>query len=125
MKKANKKSLMKELDKLWSLAVKKADKGLCQWCKDRSKITKGVNAHHIIPRSRGKSTRWELGNGIYLCFYCHHRRILDEPIEYAGFIISWMGGQTLYDDLKAKSKIIKKWTLDELLEKKEELKKHV
>ena len=62
-----KKQIILKKDQDWAKAIKERDK-VCQICK-RSKGR--LNAHHIIPR-QFKETRWDLNNGILLCFQ-HHR----------------------------------------------------
>lgn len=64
----------KYLDRLWGLVIHNRDKG-CQLCK---KQEGKMDAHHIFGR-RAKNTRWDIQNGIKLCFYCHHYRILHDP----------------------------------------------
>jgi 5-methylcytosine-specific restriction endonuclease McrA len=75
-----------EKDKAWSTAIRKRDKGLCQWCLYEGKRKAGNQPHHIIPRSRSKALRHDLRNGVLLCFYCHHRKMFDYAVEYARFI---------------------------------------
>jgi len=110
------KKITKEIDMLWALIIKKRDKGICQWCKHDGKKRVGVNAHHIIPRARGKATRWCISNGVYLCFYCHHRRLLEYPIDYTYFIEKFLKKQNVsYKDLKEQSKKTAKYNYEELL----------
>jgi len=63
-KKRKKTSLNKELDTLWSKAVK-VD-GKCEYCGRES----GLNAHHYFSRSI-IPLRWNLDNGFCLCAGCH------------------------------------------------------
>ena len=63
-----KKTDIKKLDKLWSLKVKERAKFKCEYClAGEDKI---LNSCHIIGR-RNRSTRWDLENGMCLC-YSHH-----------------------------------------------------
>lgn len=61
---------MNDLDISWVKGVKERDNYTCQICK---KKVSGHNcqAHHIIPKGV-KLTRWDLENGITLC-YQHHK----------------------------------------------------
>lgn len=62
---ANKAKLEKELDKAWSLYVRKRDKH-CQKCGSSGSIS----AHHAFGR-RHRATRWDVFNGVGLCYPCH------------------------------------------------------
>jgi len=59
------KPIEKKLDGLWFRAVAKRANGNCEICCTPTEHP----AHHIF--GRGKSVRWELDNGILLCFNCH------------------------------------------------------
>jgi hypothetical protein len=65
----NKKEI-KDLDIAWTKKVKDRDNWTCQICK---KKVSGHNcqAHHILPKTI-KLTRWDINNGITLC-YQHHK----------------------------------------------------
>ena len=60
----------KELDQIWTKNVKARDNNMCQVC---MKKVEGHNcqAHHILPK-RIKGMRWDVNNGITLC-YNHHK----------------------------------------------------
>ena len=49
------------------------------------------------------SGRWDIQNGILLCFYCHRIKAHNSfPVEWADFIRGWLHDQDLdYDQLKA------------------------
>ncbi len=57
--------------KLWRLAVYKRDKFMCKKC--GRKLTKGrhLQAHHIYKWSDYPSMRYDINNGITLCWECH------------------------------------------------------
>lgn len=58
----------KKLDKLWSEKVRERD-GKCVIC---GKSGKGLQAHHYIKaKSRSVKYRWDLRNGVTLCYGCH------------------------------------------------------
>lgn len=60
----------KQLDELWKNKVKERDNHMCQVC--QKKVTgHNCQAHHIIPRGI-KTCRWDVDNGITLC-YQHHK----------------------------------------------------
>ena len=60
--------LKKQLDKLWSERVRTRD-GKCVLC---GKTGKGLQAHHYIKsRARSLKYRWDIRNGITLCYGCH------------------------------------------------------
>ena len=61
------KALKTKCDKLWSEAVRTRD-GACVLCGK----TEGLNAHHWIhSKAQGNLHRWDIKNGITLCFACH------------------------------------------------------
>ncbi len=65
MKKQNKKTIKKRLDKKWSLIIR--SKGYCEVCKTN---VKQLHPHHITGR-RNLDTRWDIRNGVCLCA-SHH-----------------------------------------------------
>ena len=69
-KKRSKKSEQRELDEIWKMKVKQRDSYNCQVCK---KKVEGHNchAHHILPKGFSR-LRWDVNNGITLC-YRHHK----------------------------------------------------
>lgn len=117
--KTAKQKLEKELDKLWSLKVR--EKCECELCGRRGDI-KSFDAHHI--RRRGnKSTRWDLGNGCCLCKGCHRFKIHIDTLT-AGVLIDNLKkrrGSDWHKVLVRKSNEIKKWTMKELEELKDNL----
>jgi 5-methylcytosine-specific restriction endonuclease McrA len=58
------------IDTLWSIAVRTRDNYTCQYC---GAATKRSEAHHIFGRT-AMSTRFDLEDGVTLCWYCHHYR---------------------------------------------------
>lgn len=63
-----KKIKVKQLDALWSKAVRARDRFTCQVC--YSTDAKNMQAMHIISRSEW-AIRWDLENGICGCKACH------------------------------------------------------
>jgi hypothetical protein len=68
---ALKKQLIKENDWMWSLMVRIRDGFTCKMC---GKKTDRAQASHIVGRSNW-AVRWDINNGVTLCFYCHRYRI--------------------------------------------------
>lgn len=61
------KRLRNKCDKLWSEAVRTRD-GKCALCGK----TEGLNAHHWIhSKAQGNKHRWNVKNGLALCYACH------------------------------------------------------
>lgn len=59
--------LKKACDAAWSLAVRKRD-GSCQMCGDKENL----HAHHWhTQKARSLALRWDLRNGVTLCYACH------------------------------------------------------
>lgn len=81
MKRKNK--FLKE-DKEWSLAIKERDK-VCQICSKSDGI---LNAHHIIPK-QFREFRFNLDNGILLCFQ-HHRGFKYSAHQNAVWFSEWL-----------------------------------
>ena len=63
----NVKTLRKKADKLWSFSVKRDWGERCAVCGNRGGA---LNAHHLIPRQH-YGTRYDIRNGICLCYQCH------------------------------------------------------
>lgn len=65
---------IKKLDALWSKIVRLRAGNICAMC-GRYMRQDGtpwkMNAHHLIPKGRSVFFRWNLENGICLCFRCH------------------------------------------------------
>lgn len=67
MKKFKASTYQKKLDALWSECVRKRDK-FCQVCGK----TENLQAHHwLVRKARSLQTRWDVRNGITLCYSCH------------------------------------------------------
>jgi len=69
--KTKRQKLIKDLDTLWSKAVRERD-GECLLCLKRDTL----QAHHwIVPRARSLKHRWDIRNGTTLCYTCHMFKI--------------------------------------------------
>jgi 5-methylcytosine-specific restriction endonuclease McrA len=58
----------KKLDKEWSLKVRTRDNFICQAC---GRKAHNNNAAHIIPKHDSPDLRYNVRNGITLCYRCH------------------------------------------------------
>jgi hypothetical protein len=96
-KKSQRSYLIGELDKITSIKVRTRDGYKCRKC-GREK----VSHHHIFTKVR-LTTRWDLSNGLSLCFYCH-RNAHAAAEEFRAWVVSWMG-QKEYDALYLKSQM--------------------
>ncbi len=67
-------SVKKSCDRLWSEVIR--SKGVCERCGGGAD-----NAHHAYGRKNHR-LRFELRNGVSLCYACH-RWVHDEPISFA------------------------------------------
>lgn len=93
-------------DKLWSEAIRKRDKGICQVC-----LKPGNQPHHIVTRSI-KHMRHYLKNGVTLCPGCHvlglhsaHKR----PESFREWLIKhWFKSQKDYDAFMFLSNLVRK-----------------
>lgn len=70
MKQKSKKTEIRELDNMWKQKVKDRDNWCCQVCHMKV-IGKNCHAHHILPKKM-RGLRWDVNNGITLC-YQHHK----------------------------------------------------
>ena len=104
--KSPRRKLELKADKLWSEAIRKRDKGICQVC-----LKPGNNPHHIVTRSV-KHLRHDLSNGILLCAGCHslglhsaHKR----PESFRVWLIEkWFKSERTYDAFILHSNIPRK-----------------
>jgi len=72
---------------LWSQAVLKMDSYRCQRCDSPA-----TQAHHIFSR-RYQAVRYEVNNGVSLCYPCHIYWAHSEHEKFRDFILGWMGEQ--------------------------------
>lgn len=99
-----KKITVKALDIMWSKIIHKKFDNRCAVCGATP-----CQAHHIFTRTY-KSTRWDIENGIALCYKHHFFLAHSKFEEFRDFVIGFMG-QEAYDKLKEKSKTIVKLDL--------------
>lgn len=87
MKIKSKKTQERELDTMWKTKVKKRDGFVCQIC--LKKVEKNnCHAHHILPRQM-KKMKWDINNGITLC-YNHHKVGIYSPHQNPLWFYGWM-----------------------------------
>jgi len=116
-RKPSKKTLGKKLDTVWSQLVKLQAGNKCEVCGK----TESLNSHHIVGR-RNLRLRWETYNGVCLCAGCHTFRtnsFHQNPVWAEEWLRENRG-----EDLKlvrATMNEIKKWTIEDMQEKLEEL----
>lgn len=111
------KKIKKECDDLWSKVVR-ARAGKCELCGGGNKL----DAHHV--HGRGLAVRWDLANGIGLCYQCH-RNGCHSPAAYKQKdtyeAIRDLRGFHVMDELEDAARGLRKWNLSEL----EKLKEHL
>lgn len=99
-KKWNAAKAKRHLDRLWAELVKRRDM-TCRVCQR----TYGVhNAHHINSRSH-IATRWDLRNGVLLCFQHHQKAHNDIP--WGNETCRRIIGEPLFSELFALAHTIK------------------
>lgn len=116
MRKPTKSSLKRKLDKEVSRIVR--SRGACEFCGKADYSL--LQAAHIFSRSN-LGLRWRLDNLLCLCASCHfwsHKN----PIFFAERVKEHLGDVT-YTELKQSATAITKWTLEEMQELLEALRK--
>lgn len=108
MAKTPRAKLVKLLDAEWARIIKRD--GVCRMCSN----TKMLHAAHIFSR-RSMSTRWDLDNGLALCYYHHIRFSHSEPIKFYDFVKQYMGEEKL-EQLRQRNAKLRKWTPQEMEE---------
>lgn len=105
-----KKSHIKLLDKAWSQAVKILAGFKCEYCLRADLL---LNSCHIIGRTY-RATRWDLDNGMCLCFI-HHKQY-DEHGPEEKNIFNNLIGESRYDRLREKAmhSVTKQQDFDEI-----------
>lgn len=115
-KRSKRKTLENKLDKLWSQLVRHKNGGKCVICGEPAR-----DPHHIFPRAR-RATRWDLDNGIPLCFN-HHRYRGAHSTEYAyqRDFHKWLEKNVQIHQLEIRSLLVVKHTIQDLEDMIEEL----
>lgn len=110
---SERKKLIEDCDKLWSLCIKERDK-VCRY----TNSDYGLQAHHIRSRSHF-STRWLLDNGLTLSNKVHCLQKMN-PELFQDKVIEIIG-QDFYEEMKRKSQIIVNYMIEDLKEIKASL----
>lgn len=77
-KPTNLKKLIKKADSLWSKCVRTRD-GQCILCGSKSSL----QAHHfIVTRNQSNKYKYDLRNGVTLCYGCHIHGVHKNPSVY-------------------------------------------
>ena len=118
MKKPNRSTLYKKLDKLVGDKIKERDEHTCQWC---GKKLEKRNCHtsHVITR-KNIAVRWDENNLKTLCYYCHIQKWHKSPLEATRWFKNKFPKRYEYL-MREKNKIAKYSVLDlqEMIEKLE------
>lgn len=71
--------ILKELDKYWSLYVRRRD-NRCILCGKYENQPEKLQAHHwIISRGKSLKYRFDVRNGVSLCYGCHIHQVHTNP----------------------------------------------
>lgn len=114
-KKRDKSAVMKELDKEWSLYVRRRA-GRCQKCGGNGQLS----AHHAFGR-RHLATRWDVMNGVALDYACHIHWAHHDTCSFAEWFRRLIG-DAQYNRLSEAHNSIVKLTLEDLERMLEEIK---
>lgn len=112
-----KKSLTAKLDKLCSQLTRAF--GRCEKCGR----TENLQTHHVYGRAN-RRLRWEPRNLVCLCPACHLQWAEANPLDF----VDWFDNYRITDGewlREENAKGIRKWTIDEMEEHAEFLKKEI
>ena len=116
-KKPSRKTLVRNLDKVWSQAVREKADSQCDHC---GKVGP-LNSHNFYSRSV-YSVRWDIENGFCLCVGCHVFSSKFSAHKTPAEFVEWASevrGDKWYESLKDRKNTIRKFKnfeLEELLE---------
>ena len=85
-KKSRRAYLIKAIDDIVSLQVRKRDGHKCRKCGWEGRVFH----HHIFGKKAHPATRWVLENGITVCYHCHVSAHAS-PEDFRRWVIGWMG----------------------------------
>ncbi len=114
-KKSEHKKLEEKCLDLWSDCVITRDR-TCRNCNSDEYLS----AHHIRSVSN-HNTMFDINNGICLCWRKCHFPQKYHPEKFQDMVLSIIGEEH-YNQMKYKSLIVRDWTVEDLRNKKEELK---
>jgi len=121
-RKLSRKTLIKKLearlDKLWAEAVKERDHHACRRCGK----TEGLNAHHLVGKRGHKTTKWDVDNGMTLCWNCHFHwaHLNGNELIYSAWVVNEIG-QKMFDYLQRRATETQFVTLEWLQDQEQEL----
>ena len=125
--KTNRAKLIKKLDELWSKKVRERD-NKCILCGKYIGQPEKLQAHHwIITRARSLKYRWDLRNGVSLCYGCHICQVHHNPSVdlmnrlYNLAILNKVATINEVDEILLNSTAITKLSIKDLEQKLEEL----
>lgn len=93
--------MRKMLDRIWFETIYLRDKGTCQKCGRKDTLA----AHHIFGKKAYPAGRWNLDNGLLLCYADHIYWAHSKPYEVELFMKD-RNGLFWYDDLFKEVKLI-------------------
>lgn len=109
-KKRTRKVLEDRLDYLWSKLIRTRDGFMCQKC---GSLSKKVSAHHAFGR-RHRAVRWDIFNGVSLCYACHIHWAHRDPAGFTEWFVEFVG-EDQYARLAEAHNDVYKPTIDDLL----------
>ena len=119
--KPTKSDLLKECLKYWSLIIRNRDGFQC-WIDGCEK--ESVQAHHIFPKRHYRAVMFDLDNGACLC-RGHHAFFAESDHErFRDFVIERIGKKR-WESLKARANRDESYTIDDLMDIREKLKRMV
>lgn len=93
-------------DKYFSKCVRHRARWRCESCsKQYTSSDSGLHCAHIYGRAN-KSTRWDLGNAIALCYACHQRYTAN-PLDFHVWLHDYLGQGHMDLLLERRRKILK------------------
>jgi hypothetical protein len=128
MRKPTRKSLLNKLYDLWRTYIYMRDNFTCQKC-GRKKGQVKINAHHCVTKgSSGFAGKYDVDNGMVLCYHCHRHDSGKYYVEFGDFVKAWLknkgldyyelrdkysecaGGKPTLEDIENKIKVIEEMT---------------
>lgn len=109
MKKPNRKTVVKKLDKIFSQYIRARDNNTCIICGTKKRPTNG----HLFSRT-SYSTRWDELNCHCSCWGCNYKHEYDFYPYQTWFVNKY--GQEAYDELHAKFRSLTKFSTPDLLD---------
>jgi hypothetical protein len=83
-------SVKKSCDVLWSQIIRAG--GYCEKCGARPEK---LDAHHVYGRTNHR-LRWDLRNGVALCYRCHIHWAEEYPLEFAAWFAEHRPDDVVY-----------------------------